>query len=168
MLQDRLVKVVSFVSSLLDDIKKPILIIASTSALSLWEIEFSKWSKSVNVVTYKGTKDIRAAIRGSKFQVLLSSPDAVVEVHNPLYYMKITPIYSFMDYINLAVLQDVKTLSHVKWELLVIDECQRYTIAMHLKKFRKLTADMKVLTVSGEPAVCFLISFISNGSIIKN
>ncbi|KAJ0793856.1 putative DNA helicase chromatin remodeling SNF2 family [Helianthus annuus] len=141
MLQDRLVKVVSFVSSLLDDIKKPILIIASTSALSLWEIEFSKWSKSVNVVTYKGTKDIRAAIRGSKFQVLLSSPDVIVE--------------------------DVKTLNHVKWELLVIDECQRYSIAMHLKKFQKLTADMKVLTVSGEPAVCFLISFISNGSIIK-
>ncbi|MFS7908738.1 putative DNA helicase chromatin remodeling SNF2 family [Helianthus anomalus] len=141
MLQDRLVKVVSFVSSLLDDIKKPILIIASTSALSLWEIEFSKWSKSVNVVTYKGTKDIRTAIRGSKFQVLLSSPDAIVE--------------------------DVKTLNHMKWELLVIDECQRPVISMHFKKIQMLMADVKVLTVSGEPAVCFLISFISSGSIIK-
>ncbi|KAJ0949667.1 putative DNA helicase chromatin remodeling SNF2 family [Helianthus annuus] len=123
--QDRLVKVVSFVSSLLDNMKKPILIIASSSALFLWEIEFSKWSKSVNVVTYKGTKDIRAAIRDSEFQVLLSSPDAVVE--------------------------DMETLVHIKWELLVIDECQRLMIPMHLKKIQMLMADMKLLTVSGEP-----------------
>ncbi|KAI7753842.1 hypothetical protein M8C21_031996 [Ambrosia artemisiifolia] len=124
--QDRLVKVVSFVSSLLDNMKKPMLIIASSSALSLWEMEFSKWSKSINVVTYKGTKDVRAAIRGSKFQVLLSSPEAIVE--------------------------DMETLNHIKWELLVIDECQRYIISIHLKKMQMLMADMKLLTVSGEPA----------------
>ncbi|KAJ0784609.1 putative DNA helicase chromatin remodeling SNF2 family [Helianthus annuus] len=139
--QDRLLKVISFVSSLLDNMKKPILIIASSSARLLWESEFSKWSKSINVVTYKGTKDIRAAIRGSEFQVLLSSPDAIVE--------------------------DMETLVHIKWELLVIDECQHPVISMHLKTIQMLMADMKLLTIFGEPVVCFLIPFISNGSIIK-
>ncbi|KAI7753834.1 hypothetical protein M8C21_031988 [Ambrosia artemisiifolia] len=123
--QDRLAKVASFVSSLLDNMKKSILIITSSSALLLWKIELSKWSKSISVVTYKGTRDIRAAIRGSKFQVLLSSPDAIVE--------------------------DMEMLDHIKWELLVIDECQRPAISIHLKKMQMLAADMKLLTVSGEP-----------------
>ncbi|KAI7753844.1 hypothetical protein M8C21_031998, partial [Ambrosia artemisiifolia] len=139
--QDRLVKVVSFVSSLLDNITKPILIIASSSALLLWEMEFFKWSKLIKVVTYRGNKDIRAAIRGSKFQVLLSSPDSVVE--------------------------DMETLEHIKWELLVIDECQCPAISTHLKKFQMLLADMRLLTVSGEPMVCFSFRLSPNGSTIK-
>ncbi|XP_035831500.1 chromodomain helicase hrp1 isoform X1 [Helianthus annuus] len=134
MLQDRLLKVISFVSSLLDNMKKPILIIASSSARLLWESEFSKWSKSINVVTYKGTKDIRAAIRGSEFQVLLSSPDAIVE--------------------------DMETLVHIKWELLVIDECQHPVISMHLKTIQMLMADMKLLTIFGEPVDVFQISLV--------
>ncbi|KAI3683806.1 hypothetical protein L1987_84321 [Smallanthus sonchifolius] len=132
--QDRLVKVVFFVLSLLDSMKKPILIIASSRALSSWEIEFSKWSKSINVVTYKGNKDIRSAIRETefygengcvKFQVLLSSPDAIEE--------------------------DMELLDHIKWELLVRDECQRSVFSTHYKKLYMLMADMKLLTISGEP-----------------
>ncbi|XP_076905683.1 chromodomain helicase hrp1-like [Bidens hawaiensis] len=123
--QERVVKVVSFVSSLLDNTKKPVLIIAaSSSTLLLWQMEFAKWSKSVNVVIYKGTKDTRAAIRGSEFQVLLSSPDAIVE--------------------------DLEMLDRIKWELLLIDECQCPTILTHLMKFQMIMADMKLLTVTGE------------------
>ncbi|XP_076915006.1 chromodomain helicase hrp1-like [Bidens hawaiensis] len=123
--QERLVKVVSFVSSLVDNMKKPILIMAaSSSALLLWQMEFAKWSKPVNVVIYKGNKDTRAAIRGSEFQVLLSSPDAVVE--------------------------DMESLDHIKWEVLVIDECQCPVILTHLNKIQMLIADMKLLTVTGE------------------
>ncbi|KAI7755206.1 hypothetical protein M8C21_010671 [Ambrosia artemisiifolia] len=122
--QDRLVKVVSFVLSLLDNMTKPILIIASSDAISLWEIEFSKWSKSIKVVTYKGNKDIRAAITDSKFQVLLSSPDDIVE--------------------------DMGMFDYIKWELLVIDECQRPIFSTHLKKIQMLMADMKLLTVTDE------------------
>ncbi|XP_022002595.1 ISWI chromatin-remodeling complex ATPase ISW2-like [Helianthus annuus] len=121
--KDRLVKVVSFVLSLLDNTKKPILIIASSNAISLWEIEFSKRSKSVNVVTYKGNKDIRAAVIDSKYQVLLSSPDAIVE--------------------------DMEMFDH-KWELLVIDECQSPVFSTHFKEIRMLMADMRLLTVTGE------------------
>ncbi|KAI7753836.1 hypothetical protein M8C21_031990, partial [Ambrosia artemisiifolia] len=122
---DRLAKVVSFVLSLLNDIKKPILIIASSGALSLWEIEFSKWSKSVNVVTYKGNKDIQSAIKDLEFQILLSSPDAIFE--------------------------DMEMFDRIKWEVLVLDECQRPVFSTHLKKFQKLVADMKLFTVTGEP-----------------
>ncbi|KAJ0665467.1 putative DNA helicase chromatin remodeling SNF2 family [Helianthus annuus] len=132
MLQDRLVKVVSFVLSLLDNTKKPILIVASSNAISLWEIEFSKRSKSVNVVTYKGNKDIRAAVIDSKYQVLLSSPDAIVE--------------------------DMEMFDH-KWELLVIDECQHPVFSTHFKEIQMLMADMRLLTVTGESVVCILILF---------
>uniref|UniRef100_A0A251U627 Putative ephrin type-A receptor 8 n=1 Tax=Helianthus annuus TaxID=4232 RepID=A0A251U627_HELAN len=48
------------------------------SALSLWETEFSMWSKTITIVTYKGTKDI--AIKDLECQVLSSSPDAIFEV----------------------------------------------------------------------------------------
>ncbi|XP_076893406.1 ISWI chromatin-remodeling complex ATPase ISW2-like isoform X3 [Bidens hawaiensis] len=132
--QERVVKVVSFVSSLVDNTKKPILVIsASSSALLLWQMEFAKWSKSVNVVIYKGNKDTRAAIIGSGFQVLLSSPDAIVE--------------------------DMEMFDHIKWELLVIDECQCPVISTHLNKFQMLMADMKLLTVSGEPVDDILQSY---------
>ncbi|KAM0010084.1 putative DNA helicase chromatin remodeling SNF2 family [Helianthus debilis subsp. tardiflorus] len=134
MLQDRLVKVVSFVVSLLDNIKKPILILASSGALSLWKLEFSKRSKSVNVVTYNGNKDIRAAIKDLEFQVLLSSPDGIVE--------------------------DMEIVDRIKWALLVLEECQRPIFSTHLKKLQMVTADMKLLAVSSESVVCFLKSFI--------
>ncbi|XP_071690600.1 helicase protein MOM1-like isoform X2 [Rutidosis leptorrhynchoides] len=86
--QDRLRKVVFFVLSLLDNVKKPILIITATNAISSWEAEFSKWSKLTNFITYKGSNDARARIRSNefysenasvKFQVLLSSRDNTVE-----------------------------------------------------------------------------------------
>ena len=89
MLQERLLKAVIFVLSLLDNVRRPILIIAATRALSEWEAEFSKWSRFTNVVTYKGSEYVRAAIRNLEFydenesitfQVLLSSPDVIVEV----------------------------------------------------------------------------------------
>lgn len=92
MLQDRIIKVVFFVLSLLEKVKQPILILTASRCLSLWESEFSKWSNSTNVViTYKENKDVKDAIRSSqlytengslKFQVILSSPDAIVEVQN--------------------------------------------------------------------------------------
>ncbi|KAL8204911.1 hypothetical protein R6Q57_010534 [Mikania cordata] len=144
--QDRLVKAVVFVSSLLDNLKNPILIVACSSVLSLWEVEFTKCSKSVNVVTYKGNNGTRAAIRDAefysekgciKFQVLLSSLDAIVE--------------------------DMEKFDHIKWELLVIDECQRPVFLPHFKKLKMLMADMKLLTVSGE----FVDICQSHGNILS-
>ena len=50
-LQDRLHKVIFFVLSLLDNARKPILILAASNTLSMWEAGFLKWSKLTNVVT---------------------------------------------------------------------------------------------------------------------
>ncbi|KAL4560520.1 hypothetical protein LXL04_032672 [Taraxacum kok-saghyz] len=131
--QDRIIKVVQFVLSLLDNVKQPILIITASRSLSLWESEFSKWSNSTNVVTYKETKDVRTVIKSSefynengtiKFQVLLSSPNIILE--------------------------DSEMLDHIKWELIVIDECQRPRITRIFKKVKSLAVDMKLLTVTSE------------------
>ncbi|GKC47095.1 protein chromatin remodeling 4, partial [Tanacetum coccineum] len=128
---ERLLKAVIFVLSLLDNVRRPILIIAATRALSEWEAEFSKWSRFINVVTYKGSEYVRAAIRNLEFydenesitfQVLLSSPDVIVE--------------------------DMEMLDHIRWELIVIDECQRPLMWSHINKIRRLDAHMKLLTIS--------------------
>ncbi|GKD67405.1 chromodomain-helicase-DNA-binding protein 3 isoform X2 [Tanacetum coccineum] len=128
---ERLLKAVIFVLSLLDNVRRPILIIAATHALSEWEAEFSKWSRFTNVVTYKGSEYVRAAIRNLEFydedesitfQVLLSSPDVIVE--------------------------DMEMLDHIKWDLIVIDECQRAITWSHINKIRMLDAHMKLLTIS--------------------
>nr|GEW18622.1 protein chromatin remodeling 4 [Tanacetum cinerariifolium] len=130
-LVERLLKAVIFVLSLLDNVRQPILIIAATHALSEWEAEFSKWSRFTNVVTYKGSEYVRDAIRNLEFydenesitfQVLLSSPDVIVE--------------------------DMEMLDHIKWDLIVIDECQRAITWSHINKIRKLDAHMKLLTIS--------------------
>nr|GEW22437.1 chromodomain-helicase-DNA-binding protein 3-like isoform X4 [Tanacetum cinerariifolium] len=129
--QERLLKAVIFVLSLLDNVRRPILIIAATRALSEWEAEFSKWSRFINVVTYKGSEYARAAIRNLEFydenesitfQVLLSSPDVIVE--------------------------DMEMLDRIKWELIVIDECQRPLMWSHINKIRRLDAHMILLTIS--------------------
>ncbi|KAL7617865.1 hypothetical protein Lser_V15G02068 [Lactuca serriola] len=132
--QDRIIKVVFFVLSLLEKVKQPILILTASRCLSLWESEFSKWSNSTNVViTYKENKDVKDAIRSSqlytengslKFQVILSSPDAIVE--------------------------DFEKLDHIKWGLIVIDECQRPIISKHFKEIKLLVSDMKLLTITSE------------------
>nr|GEX15990.1 chromodomain-helicase-DNA-binding protein 3-like isoform X4 [Tanacetum cinerariifolium] len=131
--QDRLFKVAFFVSSLLDKLKEPILIIADSSALSLWETEFSKWSKLIRVLIYKGNKDVRADIRASEFysesgsisyQVLLSSPNDLVE--------------------------DLDLLDHISWGLILIDECQRPEISTHFQKIKILVAHMKLLMITSE------------------
>ncbi|GJT94868.1 chromodomain-helicase-DNA-binding protein 3 isoform X2 [Tanacetum coccineum] len=131
--QDRLFKVAFFISSLLNKVKEPILIIADSSALSLWETEFSKWSKLIRVLTYKGNKVVRADIRASEFysesgsmmcQVLLSSPDDLVE--------------------------DLDQLDHITWGLILIDECQRPEISTHFQKIKILVAHMKLLMITSE------------------
>lgn len=48
-------------------------------------------------------------------------------------------------------------LDQIKWELIVIDQCQRQrpTISTHCSKIKLLVAHMKLLTINGEIVVCF-------------
>nr|GEX26235.1 protein chromatin remodeling 4 [Tanacetum cinerariifolium]GEY26513.1 protein chromatin remodeling 4 [Tanacetum cinerariifolium] len=67
--------------------RKPLLILAASNTLSMWEGGFLKWSKLTNIVTYKGIKDAHEFLgalesyseRGSiKILVILSSIDVFV------------------------------------------------------------------------------------------
>ncbi|XP_028109332.1 uncharacterized protein LOC114308043 [Camellia sinensis] len=86
--QERVVKVILFILSLQDD-TLPLLIITTSTSLCMWEAEFSRHESSINVVVYKGSKDVRASIRSLEFyddlgcvmfQVLLSPPDVVESI----------------------------------------------------------------------------------------
>lgn len=88
-MQDHVTRVVLFILSLQADVCRPFLIISPSSALPLWEAEFSHLASSVNVVLYSGNKDMRRSIRTMEFyeeggcimfEVLLAPPEAVVEV----------------------------------------------------------------------------------------
>lgn len=72
------------------DAQQPFLIVTSSDALCLWEAEFSRVARLVDVLIYNGGRDNRRIIRtlefyheggGIMFQVLLSTLEAVVEVY---------------------------------------------------------------------------------------
>ncbi|KAH7858795.1 hypothetical protein Vadar_028170 [Vaccinium darrowii] len=86
--EERVVKVTSFILSSQDN-TLPFLIITKSSCLSMWEAEFSQRKSDINIVVYKGNKDVRAIIRSLEFynedgclmfQILLSTPETVLEV----------------------------------------------------------------------------------------
>lgn len=67
-----------------------------------------------------------------------------------------------MYYTDIVVLQDMELFDHLKWELILIDECQRPIVATHFQKIKMLVADMKLLMVTGEAVVCFLNHLVSS------
>ena len=80
-------KVIACIKSLQSDAYQPFLIISTPSTLRYWDDEFSRLAPSMNVVVYSGNKDLRRSIRsiefdeaGAIFQVLVTSPDAIIEV----------------------------------------------------------------------------------------
>ncbi|KAL2514360.1 Uncharacterized protein Fot_28331 [Forsythia ovata] len=131
--QEKIVKMVLFISSLQRDVTKPFLIITPATAISLWEAEFSRWTSSTNVIVYKGNTDVRAVIRALElyneggnimFQVLISPPNAVTE--------------------------DLEMLGNINWEAIIIDECQRSSVVVHLRTVKMLRAGMRLLLSSGQ------------------
>ncbi|XP_057471915.1 uncharacterized protein LOC130760553 isoform X2 [Actinidia eriantha] len=155
--QERVVKMILFILTLRDN-TLPFLIITTSSSLSVWEAEFSKCTSSINTVVYKGSKDVRAIIRALEFyneegcvmlQVMLSPPDVVAE--------------------------DLRILEGIKWGVIVVDECQRPRISVHLKQLKALTADAKLLLVNGKIKdrrleYLNLLSFLDSGfdGLIEN
>lgn len=86
--QERVIKTILFVTSILPHICRPLLIVSTSAFISLWETKFSRLAASINIVVYNGEKDVRKSIRDLEFcddgsvmfQVLLSHHDAIVEV----------------------------------------------------------------------------------------
>lgn len=84
-------KVILFILSLNCNVKRPFLIISTSTSLSVWETEFLHLAPSANLVVYKGNKDVRSGIRalefynedgGILFEILLSTSDIIVEVYS--------------------------------------------------------------------------------------
>ncbi|KAA8544079.1 hypothetical protein F0562_021744 [Nyssa sinensis] len=131
--QERIMKVILFVLSLLPDVCQPFLIISTSNALSLWEAEFLRLAPSINVVVYKGNEDTRRSIRMTEFyekegrkmlQILLSTSDAVVE--------------------------DLKMLECLRWEAIIVDECQNSRIFTYSDQIKVLVTKVRVLLFNGE------------------
>lgn len=87
-------KVILFILSLQRYARLPFLLVSTPSALPVWENELSHLAPSVNVVVYSGKKDVRKCIRTLEFyeehgrvmfEVLVSSPEDVVEVTSTTY-----------------------------------------------------------------------------------
>ncbi|XP_042510757.1 chromodomain-helicase-DNA-binding protein Mi-2 homolog [Macadamia integrifolia] len=129
--QERFMKVILFILSLQSDVCRPSLIVSS--ALSVWETEFLHLAPSINVVVYNGNSDVRKCIRALEFyeesgclmfQVLLSTPDAVIE--------------------------DLEVLECLGWEALIVDECQHSRVSKYFEQMKRLSTDFRLLVASGQ------------------
>ncbi|XP_072965441.1 uncharacterized protein [Typha angustifolia] len=129
--QERVVKAILFILSLLSNACRPFLIVSTAASLSIWENKFNCLAPSVNLVVYNGDRDVRKMIQTLEFyeeggcvmfQVLLSHPDAIIE--------------------------DFETLEIVGWEAIIVDECQSSRVSKNLEQFKKLSTDFKLLLLS--------------------
>ncbi|CAL9080715.1 unnamed protein product [Musa acuminata var. zebrina] len=146
--QERVIKSILFILSLLSYACRPFLIISPSTSLPLWEAEFNRLAPSINLVVYNASKDVRKMIRTLEFhqecgpimfQVLLSCPDAIVE--------------------------DFGTLECIAWEALFVDQCQN---SIHLELFKRLSTDFRLLLLSGQlkdniAEYLNLLSFLDSG-----
>ncbi|XP_031285187.1 helicase protein MOM1 [Pistacia vera] len=131
--QERIVKVILFIKSLLSDVSQPFLIISTSPSLHSWEDEFSRLAPSADVVVYSGSKEIRTSLRTLEFyeeggcimfQALITSPEVVIE--------------------------DLNVFESIGWEAIIVDECQRSKISSHLEQIKMLITKMRLLLVSGQ------------------
>ncbi|XP_020115173.1 uncharacterized protein LOC109728999 isoform X3 [Ananas comosus] len=129
--QERVIKTILFILSLLPHAYRPFLIISTAASISLWENKFERLAPSINVVVYNGSKDVRKMIRTLEFyeqggcimfQVLLSHPDAVIE--------------------------DFHSVESISWEAIIVDECQNSRVSKNLEHLKSLASDIRMLLLS--------------------
>ena len=69
-------QVISLISFLLEteEIKQPCVIVVPSSVLPSWQVEFEKWAPEINVFSYQGKLEARAAALQSQASAPLSRP----------------------------------------------------------------------------------------------
>ncbi|KAL1088226.1 hypothetical protein V6Z11_D08G236400 [Gossypium hirsutum] len=116
-----------------DNQSRPFLIISTSTLLYLWDEEFLRLEPATDVVVYSGSKEIRNSIRNLEFyeeggcvmfQVLITSPEVVSE--------------------------DLNVLDCIGWEVIILDECQRPTIASCFEQIKMFTASKRLLIISSQ------------------
>ncbi|KAG2608795.1 uncharacterized protein LOC120702311 isoform X2 [Panicum virgatum] len=146
--QERVIKTILFVTSVLPHICRPLLIVSTSASLSLWETKFSRLASSINVVVYNGEKDVRKSIRDLEFyedgsvmlQVLLSHPDAILE--------------------------DIEAIGQISWEAVVVDDCQNSRVSKCLEQLKELPTNFRMVLLSSSlkeniPEYINLLSFLN-------
>ncbi|XP_022883449.1 chromodomain-helicase-DNA-binding protein 3-like isoform X2 [Olea europaea var. sylvestris] len=130
--QEWAMTVIAFVLSL-TEVCQPFLIIVASDAISQWEAEFTRLSPSIAVTIYSGSRDTRKTIRTLEFfeegdcmmlQVLLSSPEAVFE--------------------------DLDILRCIKWEAVIVHECQHSGIENPWEQIKILPTNSRILLFNGQ------------------
>ncbi|KAF8775853.1 hypothetical protein HU200_004246 [Digitaria exilis] len=153
--QERVIKTILFVMSILPHICRPLLIVSTSASISLWETKFSRLAASINVVVYNGEKDVRKSIRDLEFcedgsvmfQVLLSHPDAILE--------------------------DVEDIGGISWEAVIVDDCQSSRVSKCLQQLKGLPTNFRMVLLSSSlkeniPEYINLLSFLNpeeNGTL---
>ncbi|KAH9613949.1 hypothetical protein KSS87_011018 [Heliosperma pusillum] len=131
--QDRAMKIIYFISSILSSVRQPFLIIAPRESLSFWEAEFLRFTSSINVVVYGGNTVSRKIIRSLEFfreggvlmlQVLLSSYEAFIE--------------------------DLEEIRRVDWEAVIIDDSQEHCILGNSDCFKTLVTHWRLLLFNAQ------------------
>ncbi|RLM55318.1 hypothetical protein C2845_PM10G00980 [Panicum miliaceum] len=146
--QERVIKTILFVMSILPHICRPVLIVSASASLSLWETKFSRLAASINVVVYNGEKDVRKSIRDLEFyedgsvmlQVLLSHPDAILE--------------------------DIEAIGRICWEAVMVDDCQNSRVSKCLEQLKELPTNFRMVLLSSSlkeniPEYINLLSFLN-------
>ncbi|XP_058199863.1 uncharacterized protein LOC131314930 isoform X5 [Rhododendron vialii] len=136
--QERVQKMILFIGSLASNISHPFLVISDSSALSQWEAEFSRLDSSIDVIVYSGKEDSRRIIRTCEFyeeggcvmfQVLLSPIEALVQ-------------------------QDFEMLEYLRWEAIIVDECQCSAISKYFEHIKMLSTEVRFLLYNDQLKDC--------------
>ncbi|XP_074303491.1 uncharacterized protein LOC141637963 isoform X2 [Silene latifolia] len=131
--QDRAMKIIYFISSILSSVRQPFLIIAPRESLSFWEAEFLRFTSSINVVVYGGNTVSRKIIRNLEFfreggvlmlQVLLSSFEAISE--------------------------DLEEIKRMDWEAVIIDDSQEHCILGNSGCIKTLVTNWRLLLFNAQ------------------
>ncbi|KAL6846925.1 hypothetical protein ACP4OV_022778 [Aristida adscensionis] len=128
--QERVIKTILFVMSIMSDICRPLLIVSTSASLSLWEAKFNRLAASINVVVYNGEKGVRKSIQDLEFyengsmmlQVLLSHPDAISE--------------------------DIEAMKCINWEAVIVDDCQNSRVSKCLELLKRLPTNFRMVLLS--------------------
>ncbi|XP_035545868.1 helicase protein MOM1-like isoform X2 [Juglans regia] len=131
--QERIIKVTAFILSLQPDACRPFLIVSTSAALYSWDQEFLRLAPPLDVVVYSGNKDMRESIRALEFYD---------QGGCPLFHVLITTPE--------VILMDIDMLECIRWEAVIVDECQHSVISLHMEHIKVLYTDRRLLVVNGQ------------------
>lgn len=131
--QERIVRVVLFVLTLLKETRSPFLVLTTQNALSIWEAEFSRWGSCARIVVYKGCRNVRSMIRTLEF-----------------YNKKGNIMFQVFLSCYADVGEDIETFRDINWEVIILDECQHPNMLTHFDQIKLLASNMRLLLVRSQ------------------